>query len=110
LIPTRRISRGCSSVPSTTAKRSSAADPCKRLTRIHDETVVYNGPPLADNPPGEARIGIFGRQADKLAAGVELQRFADRAFWRPLDDGAEHTVDFFACRLGTEFDRRGEPR
>src|ERR1035438_7459363 len=32
----------------------------KAYARIDEETVGYAGPPLADNPPGEVRIGIFG--------------------------------------------------
>ena len=48
----------------------------KAYARIEEDTVAYNGPPLKDNPPGEVRIGIFGPQADKLAADVELQRAA----------------------------------
>jgi len=48
----------------------------KAYARIDEDTVAYNGPPLADNPPGETRIGIFGPQADQLAANVELQRAA----------------------------------
>ncbi len=52
----------------------------KAYARIDEETVAYMGPPLADNPPGEVRIGIFGPQADKLAADPALQRAAGRNF------------------------------
>jgi len=48
----------------------------KAYARIDDEAVSYKGPPLADNPPGEVRIGIFGPQADKVAADPALQRAA----------------------------------
>jgi branched-chain amino acid transport system substrate-binding protein len=48
----------------------------KAYARIEEETVAYSGPPLADNPAGEVRIGIFGPQADKLAADPALQRAA----------------------------------
>jgi ABC-type branched-subunit amino acid transport system substrate-binding protein len=48
----------------------------KAYASIDEETVAYSGPPLADNPPGEVRIGIFGPQADKLAADPALQRAA----------------------------------
>jgi branched-chain amino acid transport system substrate-binding protein len=48
----------------------------KAYARIDEETVTYSGPPIADNPPGEVRIGIFGPQADKLAADPALQRAA----------------------------------
>ncbi len=46
----------------------------KAYASIDEEAVSYAGPPLADNPAGEVRIGIFGPQADKLAADPELQR------------------------------------
>jgi len=49
----------------------------KAYARIDDETVAYSGPPLADNPAGEMRIGIFGPQADKLAADPGLQHVLD---------------------------------
>ncbi len=52
----------------------------KPYARIEEETVAYNGPPLADNPAGEVRIGIFGPGADKLAADPALQRAAGRNF------------------------------
>ena len=48
----------------------------KAYAHIDEETVAYSGPPLADNPVGEVRIGIFGPQADKLAADPALQRAA----------------------------------
>jgi ABC-type branched-subunit amino acid transport system substrate-binding protein len=48
----------------------------KAYASIDEETVAYSGPPLADNPVGEVRIGIFGPQADKLAADPALQRAA----------------------------------
>ena len=48
----------------------------KAYASIEEETVAYSGPPLADNPAGEVRIGIFGPQADKLAADPALQRAA----------------------------------
>ncbi len=48
----------------------------KAYARIEEETVAYNGPPLADNPAGELRIGVFGPQADKLAADPALRRAA----------------------------------
>jgi len=48
----------------------------KAYASIDEETVTYSGPPLADNPAGEVRIGIFGPQADKLAADPALQRAA----------------------------------
>jgi ABC-type branched-subunit amino acid transport system substrate-binding protein len=48
----------------------------KAYAHIDEETVAYSGPPLADNPVGEVRIGIFGPQADKLAADPALQRGA----------------------------------
>jgi branched-chain amino acid transport system substrate-binding protein len=48
----------------------------KAYANINEETVAYSGPPIADNPPGEVRIGIFGPQADKLAADPALQRAA----------------------------------
>ncbi len=49
----------------------------KAYARIDDEAVSYTGPPLADNPAGEVRIGIFGPQADKLAADPGLQHALD---------------------------------
>jgi len=52
----------------------------KAYARIDDETVAYSGPPLADNPAGEMRIGIFGPQADKLAADPALQRAVGRGY------------------------------
>ena len=52
----------------------------KAYARIDEETVAYSGPPLADNPPGEVRIGIFGPQADKLAADPGLQRAAGQGY------------------------------
>ena len=52
----------------------------KAYAHIDEETVAYSGPPLADNPAGEVRIGIFGPQADKLAADPELQRAAGRNY------------------------------
>lgn len=52
----------------------------KAYARIDEETVAYVGPPLADNPPGEVRIGIFGPRADKLAADPALQRAAGSNF------------------------------
>ncbi len=48
----------------------------KAYASIDEETVAYSGPPLADNPAGEVHIGIFGPQADKLAADPVLQRAA----------------------------------
>jgi len=48
----------------------------KAYASIDEEHVAYSGPPLADNPAGEVRIGIFGPQADKLAADPVLQRAA----------------------------------
>jgi ABC-type branched-subunit amino acid transport system substrate-binding protein len=48
----------------------------KAYASIDEEAVSYTGPPLAENPPGEVRIGIFGPQADKLAADPALQRAA----------------------------------
>ncbi len=48
--------------------------------RIDDEKVAYSGPPIPDNPPGEMRIGIFGPQADRLAADPALQRAAGPNF------------------------------
>src|SRR5579862_271015 len=48
--------------------------------RIDEHTVAYSGPPLADNPAGEVRIGIFGPQADGLAADPVLQRTAGRGY------------------------------
>jgi len=47
---------------------------------VNEETVAYNGPPLADNPPGELVVGIFGPQADKLASDPILLRAAGPAF------------------------------
>jgi len=52
----------------------------KAYAHIDEETVAYSGPPLADNPAGEVRIGIFGPQADKLAADPALQRAAGHNF------------------------------
>jgi len=52
----------------------------KPYARIEEETVAYSGPPLADNPAGEVRIGIFGPQADKLAADPALQHAAGSGF------------------------------
>jgi branched-chain amino acid transport system substrate-binding protein len=52
----------------------------KAYARIDEETVAYSGPPLADNPAGEMRIGIFGPQADKLAADPALQRAAGKGY------------------------------
>jgi hypothetical protein len=52
----------------------------KAYASIDEETVAYSGPPLADNPAGEVRIGIFGPQADKLAADPALQRAAGRNY------------------------------
>ena len=52
----------------------------KAYAQIDEETVAYSGPPLADNPAGEVRIGIFGPQADKLAADPALQRAAGRDY------------------------------
>jgi len=46
----------------------------KPYARIGENTVGYAGPPLADNPPGEVRIGIFGPQADTRAADPEWKR------------------------------------
>jgi branched-chain amino acid transport system substrate-binding protein len=46
----------------------------KAYAHINEETVAYAGPPLPDNPPGELRIGIFGAQADRIAADPELKR------------------------------------
>jgi len=34
------------------------------------EAVHYNGPPVADAPPGPVRIGIFGPGAERQAAGL----------------------------------------
>jgi ABC-type branched-subunit amino acid transport system substrate-binding protein len=48
----------------------------KAYASIDEEAVRYSGPPLPDNPPGEIHIGIFGPQADKLAADPNLQRAA----------------------------------
>ncbi|HTQ55659.1 MAG TPA: ABC transporter substrate-binding protein [Bryobacteraceae bacterium] len=48
----------------------------KAYASIRDEHVGYSGPPLADLPAGELRIGIFGPQADKLAADPVLQHAA----------------------------------
>ena len=48
----------------------------KPYASITEESVGYAGPPIADNPPGEMRIGIFGPGADKLAADPVLQRAA----------------------------------
>jgi branched-chain amino acid transport system substrate-binding protein len=48
----------------------------KAYASIDEETVAYSGPPLADNPEGEARIGIFGPQAEKMAADPALRRAA----------------------------------
>ena len=42
----------------------------KAYARVDENATSYTGPPLPDNPPGEMRIGIFGPQADKLAAGL----------------------------------------
>ena len=52
----------------------------KAYASINEEAVSYTGPPLANNPPGEMRIGIFGPQADKLAADPALQRAAGRNY------------------------------
>jgi len=52
----------------------------KAYASINEEAVSYTGPPLADNPPGKMRIGIFGPQADKLAADPALQRAAGRNY------------------------------
>jgi len=49
----------------------------KAYASIGEEVVAYSGPPLADNPPGEVRIGVFGPQADKLAADPRLQHVLD---------------------------------
>jgi ABC-type branched-subunit amino acid transport system substrate-binding protein len=46
----------------------------KAYARIDENTVEYAGPPLADNPAGEVRIGIFGPQADRSAADPEWKR------------------------------------
>jgi len=52
----------------------------KAYAHIDEETVAYSGPPLADNPAGQVFIGIFGPQADKLAADPALQRAAGRNY------------------------------
>jgi ABC-type branched-subunit amino acid transport system substrate-binding protein len=52
----------------------------KAYASIDEETVGYAGPPLADNPPGEVRIGIFGPHADKLAADPALRHAAGRNY------------------------------
>ena len=52
----------------------------KAYARIDEEAMGYSGPPIPDNPPGEARIGIFGPQADKLATDAALQRAAGPGF------------------------------
>jgi branched-chain amino acid transport system substrate-binding protein len=52
----------------------------KAYASIDEEAVSYAGPPLADNPAGEIRIGIFGPQADKLAADPALQGAAGRGY------------------------------
>jgi len=49
----------------------------KAYAGIDEEAVAYSGPPLADNPPGEVRIGVFGPQADKLAADPGLRHALD---------------------------------
>jgi ABC-type branched-subunit amino acid transport system substrate-binding protein len=48
----------------------------KAYASINEEHVAYSGPPLSDIPEGEVRIGIFGPQADQLAADPVLQRAA----------------------------------
>ncbi|MGA2131916.1 MAG: ABC transporter substrate-binding protein [Bryobacteraceae bacterium] len=48
----------------------------KAYASIDDEHVAYSGPPLSDIPAGQPRIGIFGPQADQLAADPVLQRSA----------------------------------
>ena len=52
----------------------------KAYASIDEEAVGYSGPPLADNPAGEMRIGIFGPQAEKLAADPAVQRAAGAGY------------------------------
>ena len=52
----------------------------KPYASIDEEAVSYTGPPIADNRPGEVRIGIFGPHADQLAADPALQRAAGRNY------------------------------
>ncbi len=40
--------------------------------RVGEGGVSYNGPAVADSPAGPLRIGVFGPQADKLAAAPEV--------------------------------------
>jgi len=54
----------------------------KPYASIDEEAVSYTGPPIADNRPGEVRIGIFGPHADQLAADPALQRAAGRNYTR----------------------------
>jgi hypothetical protein len=44
----------------------------KPYASIGEEVVAYSGPPLADNPPGEVRIGVFGPPAGKPAGDPGL--------------------------------------
>ena len=56
-------------------------EPMQRAyARIDEDAVAYTGPPLEDNPAGEVTIGIFGPQADKLAADPALQRAAGKGY------------------------------
>ena len=50
----------------------------KAYARIDEETVAYSGPPLADNPPGEVRIGISGRKPINWLRTRRLQRAGGR--------------------------------
>ena len=52
----------------------------KAYASIEEERVAYAGPPLADIPAGEMRIGIFGPQADQMAADPALQRAAGAGY------------------------------
>jgi ABC-type branched-subunit amino acid transport system substrate-binding protein len=48
--------------------------------RVGEKPAAYNGPPLADIPPGPVRIGLFGPGAEQVAASLAplLEPYAGR--------------------------------
>ena len=74
-IPTARTSRRCTWRRSTTARYTFRRYPMQMpYAKVGEDGVQYNGPPVADLPAGRMRIGIFGPDAEQLAARFAAAR------------------------------------